>query len=211
MNQPQRVYQRILRLPCGDIREGVGLKDMLDSALKQVTTAICKSADGFKVNLGNDSSGQLQATIMRGAHKIELQGLYGQNTIFKDGAKASFVSYTVRAESAFSPLDRIENAGEGFVVLGRIAGVMLGVFAVCAVVKYGFERVRMVVYSIPVFLGIVYAGKWLGEKAARWIVGAIQTQVATAVLPGQDVAKAEAAWQRLTDSIDAVTSSYPAV
>src|SRR5437867_4829003 len=86
MNQPQRVYQRILRLPCGDVREGTGFKDMLDAALKQVTDAICKSADGFNVKLGQDLNGQLQATITRGAHKIELRGRYGQNTVFKDGA-----------------------------------------------------------------------------------------------------------------------------
>src|SRR5438093_10025865 len=157
----QRVYQRILKLPCGDVREGVGLKDMLDAALKQLMAGICKPADGFDVKVGKDSDGHLQATITRGPHKMELQGRYGQNTIFKDGAKACFVSYTVHAESAFSTLGRVENAGETFVVLGRIAGVMLGVFAVCAIVKYGFERARMVAYSIPIFVGIVYAGKWL--------------------------------------------------
>ena len=101
---PQQVYQRILKLPCGDVREGVGLKDMLDAALKQLMAGICKPADGFDVKVGTDSDGHLQATITRGPHKMELQGRYGQNTIFKDGAKACFVSYTVHAESAFSTL-----------------------------------------------------------------------------------------------------------
>lgn len=210
MNRPQQVYQRILKLPCGDVREGIGLKEMLDSALKQVLTAICKPGDGFKVKVAEDSGGHLQATIIRGAHKIEVQGRYGQNTIFKDGAKASFVSYTVRAEGGVSTLDRAENAGESFAVLGKIAGVVLGAFLVCCFMKW-MDKARVIVYSIPVFVGIVYAGKWLGEKVGRTLADVIEGKATSHVLAGEDVTKAKAIWERLTNSITSVTSSYPAV
>lgn len=211
MNRPQQVYQRILKLPCGDVREGVGLKEMLDSALKQVVSAICEPGDGFKVKVAEDSGGHLQATIMRGGHKIELQGRYGQNSIFKDGAKASFVSYTVRAESGVATLDRAENVGEGFAVIGKIAGVVLGVFLVCCFMKWMMEKARLIVYSLPLFAGIVYGGKLLGERVGRMVANAIEGEATTRILAGEDFAKAHAIWERLTNSIDSVTSSYPTV
>lgn len=205
------VYQRILKLPCGDVREGRSLKTTLDTALKEVLDATCKRGDGFKVKVKEDESGHLQATITRGAHKIEVQGRYGQNTVFKEGGKASFVSYTVRAEAGLSSLDRAENAGESLELWGKIGGVVVSCGGICAVLAWMTEKYGFVVYSIPIFILVVYAGKWIGGKVGRELANRIQTHATNRVQGSEEVAKAEAVWHRLTNGITTVTSSYPAV
>jgi hypothetical protein len=207
----QQVYQRILKLPCGDVREGASLKTTLDTAVKEVLATICKPADGFKLKVAQDDSGHLQATITRGAHKIEVQGRYGQNTVFKDGGKASFVSYTVRAEAGLATLDRAENAGESLEGLGKIGGVVLAIVAVCALLSWMVRKLGLIIYSVPIFILIVYAGKWAGGKAGRAVANRIQERATNRVLSGDEIEKADAVWERLTNGITTVTSSYPAV
>src|SRR5688500_9557045 len=93
------VYQRVLRLPCDNIRSGIGFKATLDAALKQLVEGLFKASEGFKIELGDHTGGHLRAVITRGVEKFEVEGCYGQNSAFAEGKKVSFVSYTVRAES----------------------------------------------------------------------------------------------------------------
>src|SRR5688572_27358987 len=102
-------YQRVLRLPCDNIRDGISLKATLDAALKQLVEVLFKPADGFRIELGDHTGGHLRAIITRGAEKFEVEGCYGQNSTFTEGKKVSFVSYTVRAEGVLGPDDRSTN------------------------------------------------------------------------------------------------------
>src|SRR3954470_4569984 len=88
-------YQRVLRLPCDDIRSGIGFKATLDKALRQLLEGLFKAVDGFSVEFGDHTGGHLRAIISRGAQKIEVEGCYGQNSSYGDGTKKPFVSYTV--------------------------------------------------------------------------------------------------------------------
>src|SRR5205814_1289666 len=72
-------YQRVLRLPCDDIRSGIGFKATLDKALKQLLEGLFKAADGFRIEFGNHTGGHLRAIIRGGGESIEVEGCYGQN------------------------------------------------------------------------------------------------------------------------------------
>ena len=104
-----------------------------------------------------------------------------------------------------------ENAGESFELWGKIGGVVLGCAGICALLSWMSQKVGIIVYSIPIFILVVYAGKWLGGKLGRELANRIQTHATNRVQNGEEVAKAEAVWQRLTNGITTVTSSYPAV
>jgi hypothetical protein len=202
------VYQRILRLPCDDIRSGLGFKSSLDAGLRQLMDVLFKAADGFKVELRDDTGGHFWAIVRRGAHKIEVEGRYGQNSVLKDGEKARFVSYTVRAETKVGTSDRGESGGDNFEVIGRIAGVVLSVAAVCGLMTT-IEKTRVFFLLIPVFVGIVWAGKWLGARVGRLLANEIRRRASHGALSGKDMSQADAIWKRLTSALNTVTSGYP--
>src|SRR5688572_9620470 len=84
-------YQRVLRLPCDNIRSGIGFKATLDTALKQLVEKLFKPSDGFNVELGDHTGGHLRAVITRGSERFEVEGCYGQNSSFAEGKKVAFV------------------------------------------------------------------------------------------------------------------------
>ncbi|HKQ40649.1 MAG TPA: hypothetical protein VJ063_21455 [Verrucomicrobiae bacterium] len=200
-------YQRVLRLPCDNIRSGISLKATLDAALKQLLEALFKSSDGFKIQLGDHTGGHLRAIITRGEEKIEVEGCYGQNSNFADGKKVSFVSYTVRAEAVLGsgnsgPVNPSENAE----VIGKIAGVVLSVALSCAVISSLLHKSGKFIFCLPIFVAFIYAGKLLGVRVARTFVGA--TQGSTAI-SSKGTAQASPVWKRLIHAIETVTSGYP--
>ena len=197
-------YQRVLRLPCDNIRDGISLKATLDAALKQLLEALFKSSDGFKIELGDHTGGHLRAIIKRGEETIEVEGCYGQNSSFTDGKKVSFVSYTVRAEAAFgAAASRSENNGESAETIGKIAGVVLAVALSCAIMSPLLHKSGKFIYTLPIFIALVYAGRLLGIKAARIAVGATQGS------GSQSTNYASTTWKRLIHAIESVTSAYP--
>ena len=200
------VYQRVLRLPCDNIRSGISLKATLDAALKQLLEALFKPSDGFKIELGDHTGGHLRAIITQGEQKIEVEGCYGQNSSFAEGKKVSFVSYTVRAEGAFGEAKRSANAGENAEVIGKIAAVVISVALSCALMSSLLHKSGKFIFCLPVFVAMVYGAKLLGAKVARTLVGATGGD---ATPGGKNNAQANAVWKRLIHAIESVTSGYP--
>lgn len=198
-------YQRVLRLPCDDYRNGISLKATLDTALKQLVETLFKASDGFKIELGDHTGGHLRAIITRGPQKFEVEGCYGQNSTFAEGKKVAFVSYTVRAEAALGPGERAAGTSENAEAIGKIAGVVIAVALACALMSPILKSSKFI-YCVPVIAAAAFGGKWLGVKAARIVMGATQGSSAAS---GGDKAQANAAWKRLTHAIESVTSMYP--
>jgi hypothetical protein len=199
------LYQRVLKLPCDDIRSGIAFKSTLDAGLKQLVTVLFKPADGFKIQFRDDTGGHLWAVVTRGEHTIEVEGRYGQNSSFAEGKKVSFVSYTIRAETGVGTMRATENGCENVELLGKIIGVVLSVVVAYAICSRINNKTAMLIFAVPIFAAMIFAGRWLGRRTARMIVGQIQSSAAA----GSDMAQAKAIWQRLTSGIDTVTSGYP--
>ena len=197
-------YQRVLRLPCDNIRSGIGFKATLDLALKQLVEALFKPSAGFKIEFGDHTGGHLRAVITRGAEKFEVEGCYGQNSTFADDKKVPFVSYTVRAEVVLGANNQAANVGEGAELIGKVAGVVIAVALVCALMSPILKTSKFI-FCLPVIAAAAYGGKWLGIKAVRIVVGATQGGGTSE----QSSAQAGAMWKRLTHAIESVTSSYP--
>jgi len=197
------VYQRVLRLPCDNIRSGIGFKATLDAAIKQVLEAIFKASDGFKIELGDHTGGHLRAIITHGAEKFEVEGCYGQNSAFTDGKKVSFVSYTVRAESVAGASQRPANATENAELFGKIGGVVIALLLACALMSPMLKSAKFI-YCLPVLALAAYAGRYFGVKFARTIVGASKVSSAS-----NEKVPASVTWKRLTHAIESVTSNYP--
>ncbi|HTD85064.1 MAG TPA: hypothetical protein VK850_00680 [Candidatus Binatia bacterium] len=199
-------YQRVLRLPCDDIRSGIGFKATLDAALKQLLEALFKASDGFKIEFGDHTGGHLRAIIKRGDEKIEVEGCYGQNSRFDEDKKVSFVSYTVRADAAVGSAGPSANTSENAEMIGKIAGVVVSVALSCAIMSPLMHKSGKFILLLPIFIALVYAGKLLGVRAARTIVGATQSKPASS---GKDASQASAVWKRLIHAIESVTDNYP--
>jgi hypothetical protein len=203
------VYKRILRLPCDDVRSGIGFKSTLDAGLRQLMTVLFKPADGFKVDLRDDTGGHFHAIVTRGRHKIDIEARYGQNRVLADGKQASFVSYSVHAEAELGAGERGETANENAEVIGRVVGVVLAVGVVCGFLGWIFESVGRFVLSVPVVAALVYAGRKFGGRAGRAVAGQFQGGSGSGAPSGNDLAKAKAVWARLTEALNTVTSGYP--
>ena len=197
-------YQRVLRLPCDNIRSGISLKATLDLALKQLVEALFKSSNGFKIEFGDHTGGHLRAVITRGTEKFEVEGCYGQNSTFVDDKKVPFVSYTVRAEAVLGANDQAASTSEGAELIGKIAGVVIAVALVCALMSPILKTSKFI-FCVPVIAAAAYGGKLLGIKAVRILVGATQGSGTSEASSAQ----AGAMWKRLTHAIESVTSSYP--
>jgi hypothetical protein len=178
-------------------------------ALKQLVEGLFKAADGFKIELGDHTGGHLRAIITRGVQKIEVEGCYGQNSSFAEGKKVAFVSYTVRAEGELGTTGRSENAAENAEVIGKIAGVVLSVTLVCAIMSSLLSKSAKFIYCLPIFAAAVYAGKLLGAKAARTLANGTESGASDHALSGKDKSQADAVWKRLIHAIESVTSGYP--
>lgn len=196
-------YQRVLRLPCDNIRSGIGFKATLDAALKQLLEAMFKPAAGFKIDFGDHTGGHLRAIITRGSETFEVEGCYGQNSTFADDKKVAFVSYTIRAEGATRPGDQPASGFEGAELIGKVAGVVVAVALVCLLMSPMLKTSKFI-FCLPVIAAAAYAGKWLGVKAARTVAGATQGGSSD-----QTSSQASAMWKRLTHAIESVTSRYP--
>jgi hypothetical protein len=201
-------YQRVLRLPCDDIRSGIGFKATLDSALKQLVEVLFKPSDGFKIELGDHTGGHLRAIITRGTQKFEVEGCYGQNSTFAEGKKVSFVSYTVRAESELGSTGPAASADENAEVTGKIAGFVLSLVLACALMAPLLKTAKFI-YCVPVLVAAAYAGRWFGVKAARTLAVAMRSYGADHASSGKDMSLASAVWKRLIHAIESVTSKYP--
>ena len=198
-------YQRVLKLPCDDIRSGIGFKATLDLALKQLVESLFKAADGFKIEFGDHTGGHLRAVISRGVQTIEVEGCYGQNSSFTDGKKVQFVSYTVRAETGSEKARGTDNTSENTEVIGKIAGVVLSVALSCAIMSPLLRKSGKFILLLPLFAALVYGGKILGAKAARILAGGTGASGSS----GGDSGQSDAVWKRLIYAIESVTNSYP--
>lgn len=203
------VYQRVLRLPCDNIRSGIGFKATLDLALKQLLEKMFKASDGFKIELGEHTGGHLRAIITRGPQRFEVEGCYGQNSAFEEGKKVAFVSYTVRAETALGGADQTTNTNESAELIGKIAGVVLSVALACALMSPLLQKSGKFIYCLPLFIAMVFGGKLLGAKAGRTFANATQGGTTDRTSPGQDMTQARAVWKRLIHALESVTSGYP--
>jgi len=199
-------YQRVLRLPCDDIRSGIGFKATLDKALKQLLEGLFKASDGFRIEFGDHTGGHLRAIIRGGGQSIEVEGCYGQNSSFAEGKKVQFVSYTVRAQGGAGKSQASENATENAEVIGKIAGVVLAVAIACAILSSLMSKSAKFIYALPVFIAAVYAGKLLGAKAGRTLASGASEQG----FSGKEKGPADATvWKRLIHAIESVTEQYP--
>ena len=206
MSTPLQVYQRILQLPCDDLRSGRGIKDTLDLSLKQLIGTVFCPERGFKVQYGSDDNGQLEATISRGVHKIQLQGRYGQNTVFSGEKKSSFISYTIRAEGTLSTLNRAENSRRP-VMFGRVAGAT--VLAAVAVIVLWMSRMEG--HRVPAIICALLAGQWLGGKVAQRIAQQLEARAEDRTVDIQELERAKAVWTVFTSNVTEITSAYRAV
>jgi hypothetical protein len=202
------VYQRVLKLPCDDVRSGIGFKSTLDAGLRQLVNGLFKASEGFKIQFRDDTGGHLWAIVTRGAHKMELEGRYGQNSSFSDGKKQLFVSYTIRAETAAGgKASSGESVNETVELFGKVGGVVLSVVIAYAICSRINNKTAMLILALPIFGAMIYAGIWAGRKAARMIAGQM-SGAGNGALSDADAAQAKAAWQRLTNGIDSVTDGY---
>jgi len=199
-------YQRVLRLPCDNIRDGISFKATIDGALKQLLETLFKTSDGFKIELGDHTGGHLRAIISRGEEKIEVEGCYGQNSRFDEGKKVSFVSYTVRVEAAFRGAGPSATTSENADLIGKIVGVVIAVAVGCAVMSPLLHKSGKFIFCLPIFIALAYAGKLFGLKAARTVVGATQ---GSANPSGGNASQSSAVWKRLIHAIERVTDGYP--
>lgn len=204
-------YQRVLRLPCDDIRSGIGFKATLDKALRQLLEGLFRTSDGFRVQLDDHTGGHLRAVITHGSRKIEVEGCYGQNSSFVDGKKKPFVSYTVRVLSGHGTTQGSENSAETAEVIGKIAGVVLSVAIVCVIMSSLFSKSAKFIYALPVFVAAVYAGKLLGARAGRTLAGGALSSPLDQSSSSNNKAQGDAVWKRLIHAIESVTSAYPTV
>jgi hypothetical protein len=197
-------YQRVLKLPCDNIRSGISLKATLDAALKQLVEALFKTSDGFSIELGDHTGGHLRAVITRGTEKFEVEGCYGQNSTFAGDKKVPFVSYTIRVETALGPNERTRATSENAELIGKVAGVVAAVALACLLMAPLLKSSKFL-YCMPILAAAAYGGRWLGVKTARTLAGATQAHSSTAGDQGQ----AGAMMKRLTRAIESVTSQYP--
>jgi hypothetical protein len=208
MSTPLQVYQRVLQLPCDDLRSGLGIKATLDMGLKQVIASVFRPSDGFKVQCAEDEGGQLQATISRGVHNIQLQGRYGQNTLFSGEKKSSFISYTIRAEGTLSASNHAEHAGHPMVKYGRITGA--AVLAAAALALFLIAKIKA--HNIPIIIiGVLVGGQWLGGKVGQRIAQRLEARAENHSVNKDELETARAVWEHFTSSIAETTSAYPAV
>ena len=212
MSTPRQVYQRILQLPCDDLRSGMSLKSTLDTELKQVIGRTFKPAEGFKVDVGSDDAGQLTATVSRGVHTIQLQGRYGQNSVYAAGGQqASFISYTIRAEGSFSNLDRAEFMGWNLVLLARITGALGAAALVIIAMVLIPHSLDFFAHSAPLVAMALVGGQWLGARIGRNLANRLEAHAETSPRATAQWELADATWQRLTSGISSAITGYPVV
>ena len=206
MSTPLQVYRRVLQLPCDDLRSGLGIKDTLDLGLKQLIASVFRPSEGFKIRYSDEENGQLHATVSRGAHTIQVQGRYGQNTVFAGERKSSFISYTIRAEGALSTLSRAENASDLIVMYGRFTGAALLAAVVLTLLLIVTGEVH-----IALIMGALVGGQWLGAKVGQRIAQHLEARAENHSIDTEELQCAEAVWEHFTHSITGITSAYPAV
>ena len=203
------VYKRILKLPCDDVRSGIGFKSTLDAGLRQLMTVLFKPSDGFKVDLRDDTGGHFHAIVTRGNHKIDIEARYGQNRVMAEGKQANFVSYSVHAEDELGGGGRGQGTNESGEVIGRIVGVMLAVGVVSAFLGWIMEGVGRFVLALPIVAALVYAGRKFGGRLGRTVASRFQSSSGVGTLSPKDKAQAHAIWERLTNALNTVTGDYP--
>ena len=201
-------YQRVLRLPCDDIRSGIGFKATLDKALRQLLEGLFKAADGFRIEFGDHTGGHLRAIITRGPQKIEVEGCYGQNSSFAEGKKVQFVSYTVHVEGGFGG-QRSENATENAETIGKIVGVVLSVMLVCAILSPLLRKSGKFMLLLPVLAVLVYGGKVFGARVGRTLASGTSGGGSQEGVSGNEKGQVDAVWKRLIHAIESVTEQYP--
>ena len=94
-----RNYQRTLKLPCDSLDQGRPHKAKLDAGIKEARMSLATHNSQPKCVLQDTEAGNLAGNLKTSSYEVTLRTTFGHNLAFSSGARSTFVSYGILAES----------------------------------------------------------------------------------------------------------------
>ena len=204
-------FERVLKIPCDDLAAGLVRKTLIDEQIKNGLVSLSGNGAELGCKVAEDPAGGLTATMTRGGYTIALVGRYGQNTVFVKGRKASFLSYSIRAEFSAAATDRTAVLGDHLILAGRVVGAVTVPLPVFWAMSFIVDKTGMlIVWVLPLLLATLF-GLWCGGKVGESLALRLENRAYNRSVAGREAEQVEALWKRLTEQLDRISDGYEKV
>ena len=204
-------YQCVLKIPVDNLAAGLSYKSQLDDQIKQGIESVLTDGAKLECKVAGDAPGFLSASIIRGGQTISVTGRFGQNATFTSSGKASFISYSIRAELFSAAMDRVDAVGEHFVLIGKIIGAIVApIPVVWALFAFAEKTGVLVVWALPGVLAALF-GIWCGGRIAEGMAGRLESHVHNQSVESGEADEMATLWKRLTNQLESISSQYEKV
>jgi len=200
-------FQRSVRLPAANIEAALPQREELDAKVQQAAASLVAQIPDLKCVTADEQGGRV-VHLNTPQYDIVITSRCGQDKVFQQGEKLSFVSYTITAASNLKSFDKASTvAGELGVIL-RMAGAIL--FAALFFWGMGVMLDAYGHVKIPVFLVVVAlaAGGWLGERLGRLLGNWLQNRSLDKATQRGVLPQLEAIWFSLEHNLKTMLKVY---
>ena len=200
-------FQQSVRLPAANIEAALPQRKTLDAQVQQTAAGLLAQEPGLKC-VTADEQGARVVHLNTPQYEIVITSRCGQDKVFQQGEKRSFVSYTVTAASNLKSLDKASAVADQLSFILRIVGAIL--FALLLFRGMGAMLDACGHVKIPAFLVIlaVAAGGWLGERLGYLLGNWLQNRSLNKATKRGVLPQLEAVWFTLVHNLKSLLEAY---
>ncbi|HXR05119.1 MAG TPA: hypothetical protein VN836_10475 [Verrucomicrobiae bacterium] len=200
-------FQQSIRLPAANIEAALPQRETLDAQVHQAAASLVAQEPGLECATA-DEQGARVVHLHTPQYEIVITSRCGQDRVFQQGEKRSFVSYTITAASNLKSLDKATAVADQLSFVLRIVGAILSAF----LLFWGLETVLDAYghIEIPIFLVVVVlaAGAWLGERLGHLLGNWLQNRSLDKATQRGVLPQLEAVWFTLEHNLKALLKVY---
>jgi hypothetical protein len=200
-------FQRSVRLPAANIEAALPQRTELDAKVQQAAAGLVAQDSALQCATTDEESGRV-VRLTTPQYEIVIISRCGQDRIFQQGEKRSFVSYTVTAASNLKSFDKASAAADELTFVLRIAGAILFaglLFWGLGAMLDAYGRVKIPVYLVVAALA---AGGWLGERLGYFLGNWLQNRSLDKAVQRGVLPKLEAIWFSLEHHLKTLLKIY---
>lgn len=200
-------FQHSVRLPAANIEAALPQRNELDSKVQQTAASLVAQDPALKCETADEQGGQV-VHLDTPQYEIVITSRCGQDRVFQQGGKHSFVSYTLTAASNLKSFDKASAVADQLSFILRIVGAILFAFLLfwgMGVMLDAYGHVK-----IPAFLVIVAlaAGGWLGERLGYFLGNWLQNRSLDKATQRGVLSQLDAVWFTLEHNLKAMLKIY---
>jgi len=200
-------FQHSVRLPAANIEAARPQRETLDAQVQQAAASLVAQEPGLKC-VTADEEGARVVHLNTPQYEIVITARCGQDKVFQQGEKRSFVSYTITAASNLKSLDKATTVADQLSFLLRIVGAILFAFLLfwgLGVMLDAYGHVRIPILWV---VAVLTAGGWVGERLGYLLGKWLQNRSWDKAMQRGVLPKLEAVWFTLEHNLKALLQVY---